>query len=159
MMTLYHGSNTEFEKIDLAKSRPNKDFGKGFYLSADKQQAWRMGQFKALTEGGKPVVNTYSFDDTVMTSGELKVLTFEGYTCEWAEFVFLNRNDKSRQPVHDYDIVYGPIANDRVGLQMSKYETGDITLDQLLENLKYMKGVTFQYFFGTERAIRKLTRI
>jgi hypothetical protein len=26
-------------------------------------------------------------------------------------------------------------------------------------NLKYMKGVTFQYYFGTERAIAKLTKI
>lgn len=159
MMTLYHGSNTTIEEIDLAKSRPNKDFGKGFYLSADKQQAWRMGEFKALTEGGVPVMNTYSFDDSILTSGELKVLAFEDYSREWADFVFLNRNNKSSQPAHDYDIVYGPIANDRVGLQMGKYEAGDITLDQLLENLKYMKGVTFQFFFGTERAISKLTKL
>lgn len=62
-------------------------------------------------------------------------------------------------PVHDYDVVYGPIANDRVGVQIGKYEAGDITLDQFLHNLKYMKGVTFQYFFGTERAISKLHKV
>ena len=38
-MKLYHGSNIEFDKIDLAQSKPNKDFGKGFYLSADYEQA------------------------------------------------------------------------------------------------------------------------
>ena len=32
-MILYHGSNITIERIDLDKSRPNKDFGKGFYLS------------------------------------------------------------------------------------------------------------------------------
>ena len=32
-------------------------------------------------------------------------------------------------------------------------------LDQFLENLKYMKGITFQYYFGTERAIAKLTKL
>ena len=58
MMQLYHGSTVNIERIDLLKSRPNKDFGKGFYLSADYQQAWRMGEFKALTEGGEPVMNT-----------------------------------------------------------------------------------------------------
>ena len=42
MMQLYHGSTVNIESIDLLKSRPNKDFGKGFYLSADYQQAWRM---------------------------------------------------------------------------------------------------------------------
>ena len=148
MIKLFHGSVVDIEAIDLSKSRPNKDFGKGFYLSADYQQAWRMGEFKALTEGGKPVMNTYLFDEKLLTSGELKVLTFEGYTPEWADFIFLNRNSKQAKPQHDYDIVYGPIANDRVGIQLGKYESGDITLSQFLENLKYMKGITFQYFLA-----------
>ena len=159
MIKLYHGSTLNIQRIDLTKSRPNKDFGQGFYLSADHQQAWRMGEFKALTEGGMAVMNTYLFDESIMTSGDLKVLTFDGYTREWAEFIFLNRNNKATEPAHDYDIVYGPIANDRVGLQISKYDAGDITLEQLLENLKYMKGITFQYYFGTERAISKLQKI
>ena len=138
MMTLYHGSTQDIDRIDLRKSRPNKDFGRGFYLSADRQQAWRMAEFKALTEGGSPVMNAYSFDEQVLSSGELRVLTFESYTRDWAEFIFLNRNNPSAQSAHDYDIVYGPIANDRV---------------------KYMKGITFQYYFGTERAIAKLTKL
>lgn len=159
MMMLYHGSTVNIDRIDLSKSRPNKDFGRGFYLSADKQQAQRMGEFKALIEGGTAVMNTFLFDDQVMTSGELKVLTFDGYSREWADFIFLNRNNKSKEQAHDYDIVYGPIANDRVGVQIGKYEAGDITLDQFLENLEYMKGITFQYFFGTEAALTKLTKI
>lgn len=159
MMKLYHGSTVNIDRIDLSMSRPNKDFGRGFYLSADRQQAQRMGEFKALTEGGAAVMNTFLFDDQVMTSGELKVLTFDGYSREWADFIFLNRNNKSKDQAHDYDIVYGPIANDRVGVQIGKYEAGDITLDQFLENLKYMKGITFQYFFGTEAAITKLTKV
>ena len=159
MMKLYHGSTVNIDRIDLSKSRPNKDFGRGFYLSADRQQAQRMGEFKALTEGGKAVMNTFLFDDQAMTSGELKVLTFDGYSREWADFIFLNRNNKSKEQAHDYDIVYGPIANDRVGVQIGKYEAGDITLDQFLENLKYMKGITFQYFFGTEAALAKLTKV
>lgn len=159
MIKLYHGSTLNIEHIDLTKSRTNKDFGQGFYLSADYQQAWRMGEFKALTEGGTAVMNTYLFDESLMNFDDLKVLTFDGYTREWAEFIFLNRNNKTTEPAHDYDIVYGPIANDRVGLQISKYDAGDITLEQLLENLKYMKGITFQYYFGTERAISKLQKI
>ena len=31
-MKLYHGTNIVFDKIDLQKSKPNKDFGQGFYL-------------------------------------------------------------------------------------------------------------------------------
>ena len=159
MMILYHGSTVDIETIDLKKSRPNKDFGRGFYLTADRQQALRMGEFKALIEGGTPVINTYLFDEDVMVSGELRVLRFDTYSREWAEFVFLNRNSRSANPVHDFDIVYGPIANDRVGVQIGKYEAGDITLDQFVESLKYMKGITFQFYFGTQRAISKLNKL
>ncbi len=42
-MILYHGSIVEIYKIDLSLSKPNKDFGKGFYLSLDENQAMRMG--------------------------------------------------------------------------------------------------------------------
>lgn len=34
-----------------------------------------------------------------------------------------------------------------------------IDLPTLVRNLKYMKGITIQYFFGTERAIRLLQRV
>lgn len=30
------------------------------------------------------------------------------------------------------------------------------SLQKLIEELKYAKGITFQYFFGTERTIQKL---
>ena len=47
-MTLYHGSNQIVMVIDFAKNKPNKDFGKGFYLSADKQQALEMAEYKTF---------------------------------------------------------------------------------------------------------------
>lgn len=36
-MKLYHGSNVKVDQIDLGKSRPAKDFGRAFYLSAEKE--------------------------------------------------------------------------------------------------------------------------
>ncbi len=50
-MRLYHGSNVEIESIDLSKSRPFKDFGRAFYLSADQQQAWERA-YAAITMRG-----------------------------------------------------------------------------------------------------------
>lgn len=50
-MILYHGSNTSIDEIDLNQSRPNKDFGKGFYLSDNEEQALQMAKFKSLTFG------------------------------------------------------------------------------------------------------------
>ena len=40
-MKLYHGTNRDFDRIDLMKSKPNKDFGRGFYLSTDYDWIWR----------------------------------------------------------------------------------------------------------------------
>ena len=73
-----------------------------------------------------------------------------------AEFVFKNRNQETQDFSHNYDIVIGPIANDKVGAQIRRFVEGDISFDTFLERLKYMKGITFQYFFGTEKAIKML---
>ena len=49
-MTLYHGSTIDIPRIDLSLSKPNKDFGRAFYLSDDRQQALEMAQFRAEFE-------------------------------------------------------------------------------------------------------------
>ena len=94
-----------------------------------------------------------------MTSGELKVKIFDDYSEEWVNFILANRSYDGKQPVHDYDIVYGPIADDGVTYQLRRYEGGVISLARLIEELRYPKGITFQYFFGTERALKCLKRI
>ena len=38
-MRLYHGSDVEVRSIDLSRSLMYKDFGPGFYVSADLKQA------------------------------------------------------------------------------------------------------------------------
>ncbi len=160
MIKLYHGSNTKIEVPDLVHSKPFKDFGRGFYLSADKQQAWDMAfQKVSQTKEGKAEVTEFLFDEAVMSSGELKVLCYPDYCEEWALFVLANRNRNHEQPIYDYDIVYGPIADDGVTFQLRRYEGGVISLPRLVEELKYAKGITFQYFFGTERALQLLKRL
>ena len=157
-MILYHGTNAVFDEIDLTKSKPNKDFGQGFYLSREYTQAMDMAKIKVeQLESGVPTVITFEADETKMLS--LKVLRFDDYSEEWAKFILLNRNNASRQPAHDYDIVIGPIANDRVGVQLWKYENQSIDLPTLVHNLRNMKGITFQYYFGTDRAIKILKRL
>jgi len=159
MIRLYHGSNMKIEAPDLVHSKPFKDFGSGFYLSADKQQAWDMAfQKVSQTQEGKAEVTEFLFDEAMMQSPDLNVLTYPDYSEEWALFVLKNRNKNVPHPVHDYDIVYGPIADDGVTYQLRRYEGGVISLPRLVEELKYAKGITFQYFFGTERALKLLTK-
>lgn len=157
-MKLYHGSNVEFGDIDLKRSKPNKDFGQGFYLSDNYEQALDMARIKVVQlEAGRPVVMTYEVDDRFLD--DLRILRYDSYSEEWAKFILLNRNNPSDTPAHDYDVVIGPIADDKVGLQLWRYETNLIDLSTLVRNLKYMKGITIQYYFGTERAIKYLKRI
>lgn len=72
-MILYHGSTIQIDQIDLAKSRPNKDFGLAFYLSAEREQAEEMAAFKADFEGGEPVINVYEFDEKLFNNSSLKI--------------------------------------------------------------------------------------
>ena len=158
-LVLYHGSYCIVENPDLEKCAAYKDFGQGFYLSADENQAEEMAKQKVeQTKSGNVCVTTFLFDESLMNSGELKVKVFPDYSEEWAQFVLANRSRENKQPVHDYDIVYGPIADDGVTYQLRRYEGGVISLSKLVEELHYAKGITFQYFFGTERALKCLKR-
>ena len=161
-MRLYHASPLVIEHPDIYHSRNFLDFGKGFYLSDNEQQAFEMASYKASQFDSEPVVNVFEFDERILTdsTSTLNIKRFDSYSKEWAEFVFANRsNENSLSPVHDYDIVYGPIANDRVGLQIRNYMEHNIDLETFLERLKFIRGITFQYFFGTQRAVNLLTKL
>ena len=158
-MILFHGSNIEISEIDLQKSKPNKDFGRAFYLSDNESQAVEMAEFKVSTFGGSCVVSRFECDDAVLADNSLKIKVFADYTEEWAKFVFANRDADSETNTHSYDIVYGPIANDRVGRQIMNFKEGYISFDEFMRRLHFMKGITFQYAFCTEKAIQKLKKL
>lgn len=159
MIKLYHGSNVAIDKIDLSKSRPYKDFGRAFYLSADEQQAWDRAYAAITLWGGVPQVTAFEFDKQELVSGILNVLRFDAYTEAWADFIFTNRNRRKPAYHHDYDIVYGPIANDKVGEQVVLFKGGYISKERFLQKLKLMRGITFQYAFCTESSILKLKKL
>lgn len=112
-----------------------------------------------ILQSGEPTVTAFTFDETLLHGGELKVKVFNEYCEDWAEFVLMNRDVAVTQPFHDYDIVYGPIADDGVTFQLRRYKAGAITLKELVKELQYSRGITFQYYFGTQRALDKLTRL
>ena len=157
MITLYHGSNVRITNIDLTHCNPYKDFGQAFYLTTEKDQATEVALARVDIFGGEPIVNAYQFDEQLLKDGTLSFKSFDGYTEEWADFVYQHRDETNDPPyMHSYDVVYGPIANDRVGLQIRNYRMGNIDKKEFLRRLKYMKGITFQYAFCSERAIEKL---
>ena len=156
-MRLYHGTNIDFQEIDIAKSNPYKDFGREFYLTDLYHQAERMALRKVKFFGGECVVQEYEFDESLLADSILNVKVFASPNEEWAAFIHNNRNNNGDYH-HDYDVVVGPIADDGVAFLLGRYEEGTITLSELARQLEYKK-LNNQYFFGTERAIKKLKRI
>lgn len=138
MIRLYHGSNIAIEEIDLKKTRPYKDFGRGFYLTSMKEQAQKMAQRVSRI--------------------------FEKPSKEWALFVINNRNRDyqdiySMECNHDnkYDLVIGPVADDDLALLFRQFLGGLISVEVLVEAMKFKK-LTNQYSFHTERALELLEK-
>ena len=89
-----------------------------------------MAQFRVEFEETTPIVNVYEFDEALFEKFQIK--RFEDYTEEWAHFVYDHRTEPNGRTLHDYDIVYGPIANDRIGAQITRYKQGYISFEKLL---------------------------
>ena len=154
-MTLYHGTNQDIETIDLTRGLRHKDFGKGFYLTPDKNTAIRMAQKKARLFGGTATLIAYELDEKALQS-DLKVKIFPEKACvEWLLFVDANRDRKAVAPIHDNDIVIGPIVDDGVVLQLTNFREGIYTPEQAAEQLQD-RYLDQQYYFGTEQALRFL---
>ena len=156
-MKLYHGTNVDFDVIDLTKSNKYKDFGQGFYLTDIRSQAEELAAKKSRLFGGYPIIQEYEFDESLLSGAELKVLKFEKPSTEWAEFIFKNRN-RDYNFTHDYDIVIGPIANDGVAYLLGRYEEGTLTIEELSDKLDFKK-LNSQYFFGTNKSLKYLKRL
>lgn len=156
-MRLYHGTNVDFDVIDLTRSNKYKDFGQGFYLTDIRSQAEELAAKKSRLFGGYPIIQEYEFDESLLSGTDLKVLKFDKPSAEWAEFIFKNRN-RDNNFTHDFDIVIGPIANDGVAYLLGRYEEGTLTIEELSDKLDYKK-LNSQYFFGTDESLKYLKRI
>lgn len=156
-MILYHGTNIDFNVIDLTRSNKYKDFGQGFYLTDIRSQAEELAVKKTKLFGGNIIVQEYDFDESVLNNNDLRIIKFDSPTIEWAEFIFKNRN-RQLHFLHDYDIVIGPIANDGVAYLLGRYEEGTLSIYELSKELIYKK-LNRQYYFGTEKSIKYLKRL
>ena len=157
-MKLFHGANIDIESIDISHGLRYKDFGKGFYATPDQNTAVRMAQKRARLFGGVATLITYEFDESALQC-DLKIKRFsETASVEWFLLVDANRDRKNTEPVHDYDIIIGPIANDGVVLQLTNYREGIYSPEQAARLLQD-KYLDQQYYFGTERALHYLQKI
>lgn len=152
MSKVYHGSIEEVRNPEIRQPNRSLDYGSGFYATTSYEQAKKWVERRMKDKGvSVGYVNVYELDDEVIN--DMKSLFFEKPTEEWVNFVMKNRTE--REFTHDYDIVYGPVANDRVYFQFGLYESGAISVDTLIRELKTYKLVD-QYLFHTEKALTAL---
>lgn len=152
-MKLYHGSIVTVRKPNLRQGRANTDYGKGFYTTVDFEQAARWARIRRDRAGeGNAVVSIYEIEDNLLNVGALKVMEYNGATKDWLDFVVANRR---YVPLHDYDIVLGPVANDNLYATISLYENGELSAEAAVVQLK--THVLFnQVSFHTDKSLSQL---
>lgn len=149
-MKIYHGSIDKVETPEIRESNRTLDYGRGFYTTTSYEQAesWvrrRMGE-KKVTLG---YISVYEFDERALQN--LNVLVFDSPSDEWVEFVMKNRTQKGY--LHKYDLVYGPVANDKVYAAFALYEGGLLDKKTLISELKAYTLVD-QYLFHTSESLQ-----
>lgn len=153
-MKLYHGSTVEVRKPSLRYGRKRTDFGQGFYTTTLPEQAEHWAQIKReRANTGRAVVSVYEIDDQLLKLPDLKVREFIGVDESWLYFVAECR--KKNALSHNFDLVFGPVANDNVFATVNQFENGLLNAEAAIAQLKAYKTYD-QLSFHTERVIGEL---
>lgn len=154
-MKLYHGSNLEIKNPQILESDRKLDFGTGFYLTSSYEQAEKWAILTAKRRGeGRPIISVFEYEDN--KSSELNILKFENADIEWLRFVSGNRNNQSTK--NDYDIIIGPVANDKTMPVISLYFTGVYSEEDTIKRLLPQK-LQDQFVFKTEKSLKHLNYV
>ena len=152
-MLIYHGSNEVVRQPEIRQGDRMLDFGVGFYTTSKKKQAieWA-AQVAGRREIKDQILSVYEFD-VEAAERDLSIIRFDEPDGEWLDFVCANRCG------HDipepYDLVFGPVADDKVYTVVQFYENGVYDKDYAIARLK-VDELFDQILFHTERALRYL---
>jgi len=155
-MLVYHGSYLKIDNIDLSKCKLNKDFGQGFYVTKFRHHAENWAQIIGLRNNTVGFVTEFDYCDSPFTEQLCKVRHFAEYDGEWLDFVIANRTPKS--PMHDFDIVEGPVADDKVQHRIFDYFDNKVDRQTFLRELKYHEE-THQICFCTMKSLLTLSHV
>lgn len=154
-MLLYHGSTMAVRKPIVSRGRCKTDFGKGFYTTTSREQAEKWAQIKRDRMGDEAhaIVSVFELDDAVLNNPAYHTRHFDGATAEWLDFVVGNRRGEVH---HNFDLIMGPVANDKLYATITLYENGILDANAAIEQLN-----THQLFdqlsFHTTKACKLLT--
>ena len=149
---LYHGSNVVVEYPRLLERTRALDFGAGFYLTSDYEQAMRWARTTVLRrEEGVAAVSVFEVDEVAMEG--LRVIRFESADIHWLRFVARNRAERIDDS--GVDIVIGPVANDNTMPVLNLFFKGAYTEEEALRRLVSQR-LRDQYAMKTEAALALL---
>ena len=151
-MILYHGGTDIVGKPLIKQRSAGRDFGMGFYCTDIRAQAehWAKRQGRIRKQTAVLNIYTFAFDNA---QPQLSFKMFSDYSHEWLEMVINCR--KNPRYNHDFDVVYGKIANDDVGETVQAVVDGLMPFDFALQKLSFMPANN-QYCFCTEKSLAYL---
>ena len=153
-MKLYHGSLEVVSEPRIITPNRTLDYGRGFYTTTSYEQAEQWVRRRRGTQHSVGYVNVYELADILPE--EIKQLRFDTPTEAWVDFVMRNRTERGFE--HSFDIVYGPVANDRVYAAFALYESNLLDKEGLIRELRTSELVD-QFLFHTEQSLQHLTFI
>ena len=154
-MKVFHGSNLIIKEPKIIVSNRNLDFGTGFYVTLNEEQAKNFAiKVSKLRKTERAYVNIYEIEENKFE--KMSILKFDYPSEAWFDFVCENRQGAYNGKI--YDIIYGPVANDDVYTTFTAYKNGILTKEQAIEGLK-VKKLFNQILLTNERALEILKYI
>jgi len=127
------------------------DFGEGFYTTSSREQAVTWAEIVATRrETFTQFLSIYHFDYD-KAQKELDIIHFTEPDEAWLDFVCMNRS--GRTVAQSYDIVLGPVANDKVYRVVQFYENGVYDKGEAIRRLK-ADALFNQILFHTEKSLK-----
>jgi len=150
-LILYHGSNHQFDEVDLSKSKDFRDFGRGFYTTTFREQAedWAEALFDRFKGDG-----IFIYETELELTNDLSIKKYDGLSEEWLLMVQKNRTLGGIQ--HNFDIVQGPVANDKTARTIALYVAEIINAQEAIERLRSNR-INNQVSLHTPAALSRLT--
>ena len=129
------------------------DFGTGFYTTSKKEQAieWT-AQVAKRRDVKDQMLSVYEFDMEA-AERDFTIIRFDKPDGKWLDFICANR--KGRDVAEPYDMVIGPVADDKVYTVVQFYENGVYDKEEAIRRLK-VEDLFDQILFHTEKSLGHL---
>lgn len=152
-MTVYHGSTEIIKNSDVLHSYRPLDFGKGFYVTSNKEQAKVWAKRKGvILESKKSIVNIFEMNENFSF---LQCKNFGEDLSEWIDFVCHCRD--GGRDYEKYDLIFGKVANDKVFRVVDMYHNGLWDKERAIKEIKAYPDYG-QIAFITQKAINQVLK-